>query len=189
MLARITRCSSSGPQLLQRAIEKVNNIKQRMKANQDRQISYANIRIKELQFVVGDKVYLKVCPTKGVVRFGSTGNLKPRYIGPFDFIAKVGDLALPPNHDIVHNAFYISMLKKYARNEIYIIHNYMELDIQPNATYEEKSLKILDRRDRVLKTKIVPPVKVLWNNRGVEDACCKRKRICKKNTQIVGRMI
>lgn len=45
--------------------------------------------MKELQFTVGDKVYLKVSSTKGAVRFGSTRTLKPRYKGPFDTLQKM----------------------------------------------------------------------------------------------------
>lgn len=101
--------------------------------------------------MVGDKVYLKVSQIKRALRFGSTWKLKTRYIGLFDIIVKVGDLALLPNSDGLHNVFHVSMPKKYMKNESHIIRNYMELDIQPNVTYEEKSLKILDRRDKVLR--------------------------------------
>lgn len=77
--------------------------------------------------MVGDKVYLKPSPIKRALRFGSTWKLKPRYIGLFDIIVKVGDLALLPNLDGLHNVFHISMPKKYMKNESYIIRNYMEL--------------------------------------------------------------
>jgi hypothetical protein len=39
---------------------------------------------------VGDQVLLKVSPTKGIVCFGATEKLSPRYIGPFVIIARVG---------------------------------------------------------------------------------------------------
>lgn len=69
-----------GPQILEEASEKVNAIKQRIKVVQDKQKSYVDIRRKEPKFLVGDKIYLKVSPTQGLVRFGSTGKLKVRYI-------------------------------------------------------------------------------------------------------------
>lgn len=90
-----------------------------MKAAQDRQKSCADIRRKELQFVVGDKIYLKVSFIKGAVRFGSTGKLKPKYIGSFDIIAQISDFAyeaLLANLDGAYN-FHVSMLKKYVRDE------------------------------------------------------------------------
>ena len=82
-----------GPELLLEATEKVNSIRQKIKASQDRQKSYADVRMNDLEFEVGDSVYLKVSPTKGTVRFGFSGKLKPRYIGPFDIIARIGDRA------------------------------------------------------------------------------------------------
>lgn len=36
-----------------------------------------------LEFTEGDHVFLKVSPRKGIKRFGATGKLSPRYIGPF----------------------------------------------------------------------------------------------------------
>ena len=82
-----------GPQLLLEATEKVNSIRQKIKASQDRQKSYADVRRKDLEFKVRDSVYLKVSSTKLAVRFGFSGKLKPRYICPFDIIARVGDRA------------------------------------------------------------------------------------------------
>lgn len=102
IMARVTRCGGWS------------TIVTRMKVVQDRQKSYVDTRRKELHFLVGDKVYLKVSPTKGEVKFRSTRKLKPRYICPFDIIVRVGDvtyeLALPPNFEGVHNVFHVSML-------------------------------------------------------------------------------
>ena len=67
-----------GPDLVHQAEEKVQVIRQRMKAAQDRYKSYADKRRKPLEFEVGDHVFLKVSPTKGVVRFGVKGKLNPR---------------------------------------------------------------------------------------------------------------
>ena len=76
------------------------------------------------------------------MRFRFSGKLKPRYIGPFDVIRRVGELAyelaLPPSLDKVHNVFHVSMLKKYVRDPNHILPDYRELNVQPDATYEEK---------------------------------------------------
>ena len=60
---------------------------------QSRQKSYADIRRRDLEFAVGDEVFLKVSPTRGVVRYGTKGKLSLRYIGPYVIIARVGALA------------------------------------------------------------------------------------------------
>ena len=87
-------------------------IKQRMKIAQYRYKSYADKRRKPLEFEVGDHVFLKVSPTKGVVRFGVRGKLNPRYIGPYDVLERIGPvayrLALPPSLAGVHNVFHVS---------------------------------------------------------------------------------
>jgi hypothetical protein len=62
---------------------------------------------------VGDHVYLKVSPTKGVQRFGIKGKLAPRYIGPYDIKETCGPVAyqlkLPPHMSAIHDVFmYLS---------------------------------------------------------------------------------
>ena len=87
-----------------------------MQAAQNKQKSYADIRRRELEFQVGDHVFLKVSPMKGVRRFGIKGKLSPRYVGPFEILERIGvvayRLALPPSLDKVHNVFHVSMLRK-----------------------------------------------------------------------------
>ena len=79
-----------GPHWVQETSKKVQQIRQNLLAAQSRQKSYADIRRRDLEFAVGDLVLLRVSPTKGIVRFGTTGKLSPRYIGPFKIIARVG---------------------------------------------------------------------------------------------------
>ena len=61
-----------GPDLVLEAEAKVRVITKNLEAAQARQRSYHDKRRKPLQFEVGDHVYLKVSPTKGVQRFGIT---------------------------------------------------------------------------------------------------------------------
>jgi hypothetical protein len=79
-----------GPGLVLEAEEKVRVIKKHLEAAQARQKSYHDKRRKPLQFEVGDHVYLKVSPTKGVQRFGIKGKLAPHYIGPYEIKELVG---------------------------------------------------------------------------------------------------
>jgi hypothetical protein len=66
----------------------------------------------DLYFEVGDQVYLKVSPIKGVKRFRVKGKLSPRYIGPFPILEKCGKVAykleLPPSLVGVHDIFHVS---------------------------------------------------------------------------------
>ena len=47
------------------------------------------MRRRPLEFEVGDHVFLKVMPKRGVVRFGKRGKLSPRFIGPFDILKRI----------------------------------------------------------------------------------------------------
>jgi hypothetical protein len=46
-----------------------------------------------LEFDVGNHVYLRVSPMKGIKRFGVKGKLAPRYIGLFPILKKCGSVA------------------------------------------------------------------------------------------------
>ena len=62
---------------------------------------------------------------KGVMRFGKRGKLSPRYIGPFEVLKRVGEvayeLALTLGLSGVHPVFHVSMLKRYHGDGNYII--------------------------------------------------------------------
>ena len=106
------------PELVQDARDKIYLIKRRLKAAQDRQKSWADRKRRELEFQIGDHIFLKISPTKGVMRFGRHGKLSPRYIGPFEILNRVGDvayeLALPSDLSKVHNIFHVSLLRKFV---------------------------------------------------------------------------
>ena len=68
-------------------------IRERLKTAQSHQKSYADMRIKDIEFNVDDLVYLNVSPMKGVKRFGKKGKLSPRYVGLYRILSRVGKVA------------------------------------------------------------------------------------------------
>jgi hypothetical protein len=100
-----------GPYLVEEAEATVRHIQDNLKAVKPHQETYANKRRRPLEFEVGNHVYLRVSPMKGLKRFGVKGKLAPRYIGPFPILEKCGAVAykldLPPSlagvHDTLHN--------------------------------------------------------------------------------------
>jgi hypothetical protein len=108
------------PDWVQQTHDKVREIRQNLLVAQSRQKSYADVRQRDLEFAVGDEVLLKVSSTKGIVRFGTSGKLNPRYIGPYLINARVGSLAyrlqLPESMSGVHLVFHVSMLRKYLKD-------------------------------------------------------------------------
>jgi transposase InsO family protein len=83
-----------GPDLVKDAEEKVEVIRENLKLAQIRQKSYHDKGTAPRHYGVGDYVYLKVSPTKGVHRFGVKGKLAPRYIGPHTRSSRYVDQSL-----------------------------------------------------------------------------------------------
>ena len=85
--------SITGPDLVRDTFEKVDFIWKRLLTAQRQQKSYANRSRRPLEFEVGDHIFLKVMPKRGVVRFGNRGKLSPRYIRPFEILERVDTVA------------------------------------------------------------------------------------------------
>ena len=143
-----------GPDMVVEAEERVRFIQANLKIAQSRQRNYADQRRQPLVFQVGNHVYLRVSPLKGVQWFGVKENLAPRYIRPFLFIEQCRLVAyrleLPPHLSAVHNIFHVSQLKKCLRIPIEVI-DMENLQLEPDLTYPEHPIKILDRKDRVTR--------------------------------------
>ena len=131
-----------------------------------------------LEFEVGDHVFLKVMPKRGVVRFGKREKLSPRFIGPFEILERVGTvayrLALPPSMSGVHEVFHVSMLRKYTADPAHVV-DWGQIEVDTDGTFEEGPVCIVDRRDQVLRRKTVRLVKVLWRHYGVEESTWERE--------------
>jgi hypothetical protein len=72
-----------GPDILLDAEENIKTVRENLKTAQSRQRSYDDTQRRDLSFEVGNYVYLKVSPIRGIKRFGVKGKLAPRYIGPY----------------------------------------------------------------------------------------------------------
>ncbi|XP_073057265.1 uncharacterized protein [Primulina eburnea] len=130
-------------------------------------------RRRDLELAVGDHVFIKIEPMKGVMRFGKKGKLSPRFIRPFEILERLEALAyrvaLPPKLAGVHNVFHISMLRKHMSNPSHFL-NFEPLQFSPNLSYEERPTQILGRQERNLRNKVIKMVKVKWLNHSEEEA-------------------
>ena len=111
------------------------------------------MRRRPLEFDVGDNIFLKVMPKRGVVRFDKLGKLSLRFIGPFKILERVGTvayrLALPPNMSGVHEVFHVSILRRYALHPTHVV-DWGEIEVDTDGTFEEGPVCIIDSRDQVL---------------------------------------
>jgi hypothetical protein len=162
-----------GPDLVTEAEEKVKIIQSNLKTAQSRQKSYADKRRKPLQFEVGDFVYLRVSPTRGVQRFGMKGKLAPRYVGPFEILETCGPIAyrlqLPYQLAAIHNIFHVSQLKKCIKIPTEVI-NFQTIKIEPDLSYTEHPIRILDTKERSTRGETVRMFKIQWNHHTEKEA-------------------
>jgi hypothetical protein len=162
-----------GPDLVTEADEIVHHIQTNQKTAKAQQESYANKRRRPLEFEVGNHVYLRVSPTRGVKKFGIKGKLAPCYIGPFLILAKLGNVAyhleLPPTMAGVHNVFHVSQLKKCLKSPVDIIVD----DVSPltaDLSYPEHTVKILDQQNRVTRHRMIRFFKLQWSRHSEQEA-------------------
>ncbi|XP_075489433.1 uncharacterized protein LOC142528268 [Primulina tabacum] len=147
-------------------VDKVTVVREKLKAAQDRQKSWADLKRRPVEFNVGEKAYVKVSPMKGVVRFSKAGKLNPRYVGPFEILEKVGTLAyrlaLPPNISRIHNVFHVSQLRKYISDPSHVLEVeplIIESNLGEELKYEEVPIRVVDTKNQVLRRRIIPYVK------------------------------
>jgi hypothetical protein len=153
-------------------------VRENLKIAQSRQRSYADTRRWELSFEVGDFVYLKVSPIRGVRRFRVKGKLAPRYIGPYQILARRGEVAyqlsLPDNLSAVHDVFHVSQLKKClcVPEEQLPVEG---LEVQEDLTNIEKPTQIIETADRVTRRKTIRMCKVGWGHHSEEEITWERE--------------
>ncbi|XP_040964549.1 uncharacterized protein [Gossypium hirsutum] len=123
----------------------------------------------ELVSETEDKVY----PWKKILRFGHKDKLSPRFIGLYQILKHVGPVAyqleLPPELNCIHDVFHVSMLRRYRSDPSHVV-SFEEIKVRTDLTFEKEPVQILDIDIKVLRTKSIPLVKVLWHNHGTEEA-------------------
>jgi len=137
-------------ELIDQTKEIVSIVRKRLQAAQSRQKSYVDNRRRPLEFNVRDHVFLKVSPLKGSLRF--------------EILQKVGPVAyhptLPPSLQGIHDVFHVSNLRRYIPDPNHVIwHDQPQL--MKNLTYVKEPMKILGRREKTLRNRTIPFVKVL----------------------------
>ncbi|GKA34007.1 putative reverse transcriptase domain-containing protein [Tanacetum coccineum] len=172
------------PELIRDTTEKIVQIKNCLLTARSRQKSYADRRLKPLEFEVGDMVLLKVSPWKGAVRFEKHEKLIPRYIRPFKIVARVGPVAytleLPKELKGIHSTFHVLNLKK-CLTEGDVVVPMEEIQLDDKLHMIKEPVEIVDKEVKRLKQSRIPIVKVCWNSqRGSEFTWEREDQIKKK---------
>ena len=115
---------------------------------------------------------LKVSPWKGTIRFRKRGKLSPRYIGPFKILDRVGEVAykldLPDELEGIHSTFHVSHLRKCLADDTSHV-PLMDIEVDEQLNYIEQPIEIVDRKEKQLRHKVIPLVKVVWKHRKGSD--------------------
>jgi hypothetical protein len=167
-----------GPDMIQEAEDQVRIIRERLKAAQSRQKTNYDRHHLDVHYEVGDQVYLRVTPLKGVHRFGIKGKLAPRYVGPFRILSKRGELAykldLPSTFPEVHDVFHVSQLKRCFKDPIRGV-DHETLDLQDDLTYREYPVRILDETERKTRRQTIKFLKVQWSHHSESEETWERE--------------
>ncbi|CAA7037720.1 unnamed protein product [Microthlaspi erraticum] len=90
-------------------------------------------------------------------------------MGLFPVVERVGPLAyrleLPEIMRVFHKVFHVSMLRKCLHPTEELVARISE-DLQPDLTVPAVLVKILERRDKVLRNKRIPLLRVSWDCSG-----------------------
>ncbi|KAA3473649.1 DNA/RNA polymerases superfamily protein [Gossypium australe] len=123
-------------------------------------MSYSNLKRRDVEYNMGDEVFLKVSPWKIILRFGRKGKLSPRFIGPYHIIRRVGSLA-----------YQLELLQSWiVFTMCFMCRCCDDIEVHSNLTFEEEPVQIIDNDVKVLRRKEVSLVKVLWRNHGSSEA-------------------
>jgi hypothetical protein len=173
-----------GPNMVTEAEEKVKQIRANILAAQSHQKSYNDKRRRPVEFEVGDHVYLRVSPMKGVWCFDIKGKLAPCYISPYPIINMYGptsyQVELPSKLSGVHNVFHVSQLKKCLKPPVdVVIEDTIPLEL--DLTYKAYSTKILDQHDWGTRNKTTRFYKVQLNEHSEDEATWEHDDFLRSN--------
>ncbi|KAK8934655.1 hypothetical protein KSP39_PZI014259 [Platanthera zijinensis] len=168
-----------GKKEVEDATSTIRSIRERLLIAQDRQAKYYNAKHRNVEFAVGDWVYLKIKPFKGVSRIRRLKKLSPRYLGPFEVVERVGEaayrLALSLELSGLHDVFHISVLHKAVKDPAHIVEN-DRVPVEYGLTTKVKPIRIEDRAEKQLRNKVIGMVKVRWDNCGREELTWEREQ-------------
>ena len=112
---------------------------------------------------MGDMVFLKVAPWKGVIQFQKRGKLNPRYISSFKILERIGPvtyrLELLRDLEHIHDVFHVSMLWKYISDPSYVLEA-PPIELREDLYFKVQIVWIVDQKTKELRNKVILMVKV-----------------------------
>jgi hypothetical protein len=121
---------------------------------------------------MGDFVYLRVTPLKGMQCFHVKGKLAPHYIGLFKILERRREMSdkleLPAELFEFHDVFHVSQLRKCLqvpnKPEIFTDIDHNSIDLNHDLTYRERPIFILGEDVCLTCRRKIKMYKVQWSN-------------------------
>ncbi|CAJ2651612.1 unnamed protein product [Trifolium pratense] len=128
---------------------------------------HASIGMAPFEALYGRRCQTPLCWYQdGVGRVLKAKKLTPKFIGPYQITERIGKvayrIALPPVLSRIHDVFHVSQLRKYTPDPSHVIKP-DDIHLKENMSFEVPPIKIADRKMKLLRTKEIPLVKVIWN--------------------------
>jgi hypothetical protein len=89
-------------------------------------------------------------------------------------------LLLPETLSSVHNVFHVSQLKKCLQVPDRTV-EVMDVALEPDLTYSEYPIRVLDQKDRVTRRKTLKFYKIQWNHHTGDEATWETQDFLEKN--------
>ncbi len=106
-------------------------------------------------------------------RFGVRRKLNPRFIGPFEILKRIGLVAywvaLPPRLAGTHDAFHVSVLRKYVYDPSLVV-DFSFLEFEQDLSYQEYPMRIRVHETKELRNRVLPIMKVQWSHHDEGEA-------------------
>jgi hypothetical protein len=89
-------------------------------------------------------------------------------------------IRLPSQLAAIHDVFHISQLKKCIKVPTEIVET-RAIEIEPDLSYTEQPIQILDTKGRITRRKKIMMYKILWDHRTEEEATWETESYPQRN--------
>jgi hypothetical protein len=89
-------------------------------------------------------------------------------------------ICLPSQLTAIHDVFHVSQLKKCIKVPTEIVET-SAIEIEPDLSYTEQPIQILDTKERVTRRKTVKMYKILWDHHTEEEATWETESYLQQN--------
>ena len=126
---------------------------------------------------------MKVKSKRNSLSLGRCGKLAPIFCGPFETLAKKGQVAyglVLPTHVRVHNVFHASLLKKYVYDTKHVVDCSL-LQVEPEGKFSPEPIHILEKREVQLWKHTIFQLKLQWKHFEADEATWENEATMRKD--------